>query len=106
MRVGCGDLAEEETEAADCETDAHESEAGANPGEEGALGGEVDSRVLFDGLVLCGVHGGIVSCYGLPWIFADDTDQEQATANTPFAKYTNGSVQMTSWLIGKSFWSC
>ena len=45
------ELAEEEAEAADGEANAHEAEAGANPGEEGSLGGEVDSGVLFGGLV-------------------------------------------------------
>jgi hypothetical protein len=48
--VGGGELAEEETEAADGETYAHEAEAGANPGEEGSLGREVDSGVLLGGL--------------------------------------------------------
>lgn len=61
---GCGgDLAEEETEAADGEADAHESEASANPGEEGSLCGEVDAGVLLDGPgfgVYLGVHAGIV----------------------------------------------
>ena len=51
-------LAEEEAEAADGETNAHEPEASADPGEEGPLGGEVDSRVLFGGLV-CGAMDGL-----------------------------------------------
>ena len=50
------ELAEEETETADGETDSHEPKASADPGEEGALGSEVDSRVLFGGLV-GGGHG-------------------------------------------------
>ena len=59
------ELAEEETEAANGEADAHETEASADPGEEGALGGEVDSGVLFGGLVgelAGGGHGG--NCKG------------------------------------------
>jgi len=53
---GKAELAEEESEAAEGEAYSHEAEAGANPGEEGSLGGEVDSGVLFGGLV-GGGHG-------------------------------------------------
>ena len=51
VSLGGSKLSEEEAEAADGEANTHEAEAGANPGEEGALGGEVDSGVLFRGLV-------------------------------------------------------
>ena len=51
MRVGLGELAEEEAETADRETNSHQSQAGADPCEEGSLSCEVDSGILFDRLV-------------------------------------------------------
>jgi hypothetical protein len=51
MRLGGGNLPEEEAEAADRETNSHESETGADPSEKGSLGCEVDSRILLDGFV-------------------------------------------------------
>ena len=59
MRLGGGDLAEEEAKAAYGESDPHQPEAGADPGQESSFGGEVDARILLDGLGWSR-HGGIV----------------------------------------------
>ena len=57
----CGELAKEETEAADRKADSHKAKAGANPSEERSLGCKVDSGILFGWLFhgLVARHGGI-----------------------------------------------